>query len=93
MFSFLRRLYWHFFVPTSQLIDDRVTILDEHDAIKACLGYDPAVYEDIKGRQYTVVTKDPHGGLSMGFGFHVDESGAVTFVSTPMPILDGVDII
>ena len=124
MFSFLRRLYWRFFIPTPQLtdgqieiiikqarltaehtapifklvevskkgersmieIDDRVTIRDEHDAIAAARGYDPACYEDIKVRRYTVET------ATFGFSFSVDEKGGIVRLVKPKPLVEGVDI-
>ena len=74
-------------------IDDRVIIRDEHDAIEACCGHDPAVYEDIKVRQYTVVTNREHGGDVMGFTFRVDKAGVITFVSESKSLVEGVDIV
>ena len=74
-------------------IDDRVIILDEHDNIKACRGHEPAIYGDIKVRQYTVVTNREHGGDVMGFTFRVDEAGTITSVSEPQQVVEGVDII
>ena len=68
-------------------IDDRVTIRDDHDAIAAARGYNPACYEDIKVRRYTVETD------SMGFSFSVNETGIVVRVSEPKPLLEGVDIL
>ena len=50
-------------------IDDRVTIRDDHDAIAAACGYNPACYEDIGVRRYTVET------ATMGFSFAVNEGG------------------
>ena len=68
-------------------IDDRVIIRDEHDAIEAARGFDPACYEDIKVRRYTVETD------SMGFSFSVNEEGVVVGVSNPQPLVEGVDIV
>ncbi len=68
-------------------IDDRVTIRDEHDAIAAARGFDPACYEDIKVRRYAVETP------TMGFSFFVDKRGVVLFVSDPQRLREGVDIV
>ncbi|KKL08417.1 hypothetical protein LCGC14_2576070 [marine sediment metagenome] len=68
-------------------IDDRVTIRDEHDAIAAARGYDPACYKDVKVRRYTVETD------SMGFSFSVNEGGVVVRVSEPKRLVEGVDIL
>ncbi len=68
-------------------IDDRVIIRDEHDAIEAARGFDPACYEDIEVRRYTVETD------SMGFSFSVNETGIVVRVSEPKQLVEGVDIV
>ncbi len=68
-------------------IDDRVIIRDEHDAIKAVRGYNPACYEDIKIRRYTVET------ATVGFSFSVNEKGIVVRLSKPKPLVEGVDIV
>ena len=68
-------------------IDDRVIIRDEHDAIAAARGFDPACYEDIKIRRYTVETD------TMGFAFSVNERGIVVKLSKPKPLVEGVDIV
>ncbi len=67
-------------------IDDRVTIRDEHDAIAAACGFDPACYDDIKIRRYTVET------ATMGFAFSVNEKGIIVRLSKPKPLVEGVDI-
>ena len=67
-------------------IDDRVTIRDEHDAIAAACDYDPACYEDIKVRRYTVET------ATFGFSFAVNEEGTVVCMSRPKLLVEGVDI-
>ena len=68
-------------------IDDRVTIRDEHDAIEAACGFDPACYEDIEVRRYTVET------ATFGFSFSVNEKGIVVRLSKPKPLVEGVDIV
>ena len=68
-------------------IDDRVIIRDEHDAIEAARGFDPACYEDIEVRRYTVET------AIVGFSFAVNEGGVVVRVSEPKPLVEGVDIV
>ena len=68
-------------------IDERVTILDEHDSIAAAGGYDPADYKDIKVRRYAVETP------IAGFSFSVDEKGDVVRVTQPQRLVPGVDVL
>ncbi len=68
-------------------IDDRVIIRDEHDAIAAARGFDPACYEDIKVRRYTVETD------TMGFSFSVDERGVIVHLGKLQQLVEGVDIL
>ena len=68
-------------------IDERVTILDEHDNIAAAGGYDPADYKDIKVRRYTVETP------IAGFLFSVNEQGDIVKVTRPQRLIPGVDVL
>ena len=68
-------------------IDERVTILDEHDSIAAARGYDPACYKDIKVRRYTVETPID------GFSFSVNEKGDIIRVTKPLRLIPGVDVL
>ena len=71
----------------STKIDERVTILDEHDRIAAARGYDPADYKDIKVRRYVVETP------IAGFSFSVDERGDVVTFTRPQRLIPGVDVL
>ena len=68
-------------------IDERVTVLDEHDNIAAAGGYNPACYEDIKIRRYTVETS------VVGFSFSVNEKGDIVRVTQPQRLIPGVDVL
>jgi len=68
-------------------IDERVKVLDEHDRIAAARGYDPACYEDIKIRRYTVETP------IVGFTFMVNEAGEVLLITRPERLISGVDVL
>ncbi len=68
-------------------IDDRVIIRDDHDAIEAACGYNPACYEDIKIRRYTVET------ATFAFSFSVNGEGVVVSVSEPKELVKGVGIV
>ncbi len=67
-------------------IDERVTILDEHDSIAAARGYDPACYENLKIRRYTVETP------IAGFSFSVNERGDIVQLTKPQRLVPGVDV-
>ena len=79
MFSFLRRLYWHFFVPTSQLTDGQKDYGPETRLFKEARSWKFEFHEEVRTLLLIGVVRHEHGEKFIA-EFLVDVVESVEFV-------------